>query len=740
MNAYTRTIVMILLSIALLEAVPTPGVVAAPPGTAFSYQGQLSDRGQPATTRYDLRFSLYTAATGGERTGNIVTNENVQVSNGLFATSVDFGLKNFPDGECWMEIGVRGAGSSDPFTALEPRQLLTPVPSALYATEAGSLADGAISGAALQNGSVVRSINGLRDDFRIVGGEGMMVDTAGGSIVITAAPPNCNTYSNCYWNLLGNGNITAGVNYLGTAAGELAPLEFRVNNNRSLLHTFTGATTSPNITGGYAGNVVTGTGGTIGGGGRLTGINSVQTDWGTVSGGFSNVVASAGGTIGGGATNRISGPYGVVGGGARNSASDYSVVGGGRSNVVFSYTDGPATIESIFSIVGGGVANSIGGGMASTIGGGEENRVTGTDGRQVHHATISGGQGNGILSDQFESHYSTVGGGLSNVVRTAGRATIGGGERNRMLLEGHYAVIGGGGDNTIDGPYGTISGGLSNVVVGPGNPDYATIGGGRENAIVADSHYATVAGGRRNHIEGFASNSSIGGGATNVIVGTEFATIGGGGTNLIDDNGDFSTIAGGGVNTIAAGSTFSAIGGGSSNTVSGDYGVVPGGQLNRAQGNYSFAAGRRAIAQHNGSFVWSDDTNADFTSTSSKQFAVRADNGVMIQANNRALDLRGGGSVRVAGAGIGTGTPAFIHRATAGNITGNFTTINHPHCNGDPNAILLVTQNWNPGGVGGTYNNHPIGVYYTGVAWAVFNQDLAAIPVNAAFNVLVIKP
>jgi hypothetical protein len=731
---------MILLLIAIIEAVQTSPIVAAPPGTAFSYQGQLSDRGQLATTRYDLRFSLYTAATGGARAGNIVTNESVPVSNGLFATTVDFGLNGFTDAECWMEIGVRGAGGSNAFTTLEPRQLLTPVPYALYATEAGSLPDGAVSGAALQDGSVVRSINGLRDDFRIVGGDGMMVDTKGGSIVITAAPPNCNTYSNCYWNLLGNGNLTAGVNFLGSAAGELAPLEFRVNNNRSLLHTFTGATTSPNITAGYSGNVVTGTGGTIGGGGRLTGINNVQSDWGTVSGGFSNVVHSAGGTIGGGATNRIAGPFGAVGGGTLNSASDYSVVGGGESNVVFSYTDGLSTIESVFSTIGGGVANSIAGGEAGTIGGGEENRLTGTDGRQVHHATISGGQGNGILSDTFESHYSTVGGGLSNVVHTAGRATIGGGEGNRMLLEGHNSVIGGGVGNTVDGPYGTISGGRSNVVIGPGNPDYASIGGGSENAIVADSHYATVAGGRRNHIEGFASNSTIGGGVTNTIIGAEFATIGGGGTNRIADSGDFSTIAGGRVNTIAAGATFSTIGGGSSNTVSGDFGVVPGGLLNRAQGNYSLAAGRRAVAQHNGTFVWSDDTDADFASTSSKQFAVRADNGVMIQANNRALDLRGGGSVRVAGAGIGTGTPAFIHRATAGNITGNYTTINHPHCNGDPNAILIVTQNWNPGGGGGTYNNHSIGVFYTGAAWAVFNQDLAAIPVSAAFNVLVIKP
>ena len=103
------------------------------------------------------------------------------------------------------------------------------------------------------------------------------------------------------------------------------------------------------------------------------------------------------------------------------------------------------------------------------------------------------------------------------------------------------------------------------------------------------------------------------------------------------------------------------------------------------------------------------------------------------------------GGIRVDGAGLGTSTPVFIHQATAGNITcgsSHCTEIDHPLTNGDPNAILIVTQNWNPGGVGDTYNAHPIGVYYSaGTArWMVFNQDWAAMPVNAAFNVLVVKP
>jgi hypothetical protein len=79
----------------------------------------------------------------------------------------------------------------------------------------------------------------------------------------------------------------------------------------------------------------------------------------------------------------------------------------------------------------------------------------------------------------------------------------------------------------------------------------------------------------------------------------------------------------------------------------------------------------------------------------------------------------------------------FVHVATAANITSNWTTIDHPLTNGKPDAIILVTPNWNPGNVGGTYDNHPIGVWYTGSKWAIFNQDLAAIPVGAAFNVII---
>lgn len=77
----------------------------------------------------------------------------------------------------------------------------------------------------------------------------------------------------------------------------------------------------------------------------------------------------------------------------------------------------------------------------------------------------------------------------------------------------------------------------------------------------------------------------------------------------------------------------------------------------------------------------------------------------------------------------------FVHKATSSNIVSHITFLDHPSLNGKPNAIVQVTPNYNPGGSGGVYDNHPIGVYYTGSRWAIFNQDFAAMPVNAAFNV-----
>ena len=84
---------------------------------------------------------------------------------------------------------------------------------------------------------------------------------------------------------------------------------------------------------------------------------------------------------------------------------------------------------------------------------------------------------------------------------------------------------------------------------------------------------------------------------------------------------------------------------------------------------------------------------------------------------------------------------AFVHRATPENISANSTYLDDPLTNNNPDAILYVTQNWNPGGNGDTYNDHPVGVWYDSSRqrWAIFNQDRGAMPDGAAFNVAVLE-
>ncbi len=76
----------------------------------------------------------------------------------------------------------------------------------------------------------------------------------------------------------------------------------------------------------------------------------------------------------------------------------------------------------------------------------------------------------------------------------------------------------------------------------------------------------------------------------------------------------------------------------------------------------------------------------------------------------------------------------FTHKATNISTSGHVTTIDHPSINNNPKAIIMVTQNWS---TTGPYNANPIGVYYSGGKWRIYNQNKVKMPLNARFNVLV---
>jgi putative peptide zinc metalloprotease protein len=96
-----------------------------------------------------------------------------------------------------------------------------------------------------------------------------------------------------------------------------------------------------------------------------------------------------------------------------------------------------------------------------------------------------------------------------------------------------------------------------------------------------------------------------------------------------------------------------------------------------------------------------------------------------------------------AGAAFRVGVPpasdSFVHRAELVNTVGNATYLNDPLTDGKADARVSVTQNWNPGGGAGVYNDHPVGVFYDEDVqkWAVYNRDGAPMPEGAAFNVAV---
>lgn len=106
-------------------------------GTAFTYQGNLSDGGKPANGGYDLAFTIFNAPTNGTIIGGGITNLATGVTNGLFIATLDFGGGVFTGPARWLQIGVRTNGSTGPFVMLSPRQALTPAPYAVTAATIG---------------------------------------------------------------------------------------------------------------------------------------------------------------------------------------------------------------------------------------------------------------------------------------------------------------------------------------------------------------------------------------------------------------------------------------------------------------------------------------------------------------------------------------------------------------------------------------------------------------------------
>src|SRR5688500_13433512 len=80
-------------------------------GTAFTYQGVLSQGGAAVNGSNDLTFTRYDAASGGNVIGasNVVT--DLAMTNGLLTVTLDFGASVFNGSARWMQIAVQPGAS-----------------------------------------------------------------------------------------------------------------------------------------------------------------------------------------------------------------------------------------------------------------------------------------------------------------------------------------------------------------------------------------------------------------------------------------------------------------------------------------------------------------------------------------------------------------------------------------------------------------------------------------------------
>lgn len=347
--------------------------------------------------------------------------------------------------------------------------------------------------------------------------------------------------------------------------------------------------------------------------------NSANDSLSFIGSGQSNTTYARNSVIGGGGNNRARGNFSVIGGGGGATAADSNSVSGGNSTI------------------SGGARNFINNNNA-TIGGGFGNSVTGIDG------TVSGGALNsasgvgGIVSGGLFNHargdLSVVsgGGGLLPVdsnLAGGSFSVVSGGRRN---IAGEFsadsgAVAAGGYGNLVGAALSAISGGSNNSVQG----GYSVVAGGNGNDVW--NHHATIGGGESN--SNYGAYSTISGGFNNLLSDSaSFSVIGGGQSNSSGD--DHTVIGGGELNSIDLVAHHSTIGGGFENIIDGLFSTIPGGSNNTCAGDFSFAAGLDANANHNGCFVWADATApaGGLVSSASNQFSTRASGGYRLFSNS----------------------------------------------------------------------------------------------------------
>ncbi len=413
-------------------------------GTAFTYQGRLNIGNGPANGSYDLIFTLYSTNVTGIPIAGPVTNQDVPVTNGLFFTSVDFGLPPV-GGTNWLEIAV-STNQANAFTTLTPRQTLTPVPYALVAdTLAGPLNISNLPATVVTDGA-----NGLTLNGTFTGdGSGLTNISAGSLNGFTA---------NSFWGTGGNtgANPTNGA-FMGTT--DPLPLELRVNGNRALrlesvLDTNMG-TPAINVMGGSVWNVVYNgaVGAFIGGGGNSSYPNRVGGNYATVVGGLGNRAGGQYSTAMGNATSALGVNSTTMG----NGSTAYGTNSVAMGNNTFVTGANSVAMGDTTSAAG---ADSVAMGYNSTAAG-AYSAVMGYDTYAgSSYATAMGYHANADGLASTAMGYGTTASGPYSV--TMGTETVANGQSS--LVTGVYSSANG--DYDVSLGYFTVANGFASMALG----------------------------------------------------------------------------------------------------------------------------------------------------------------------------------------------------------------------------------------------------------------------------------
>ncbi len=88
--------------------------------------------------------------------------------------------------------------------------------------------------------------------------------------------------------------------------------------------------------------------------------------------------------------------------------------------------------------------------------------------------------------------------------------------------------------------------------------------------------------------------------------------------------------------------------------------------------------------------------------------------------------------------GSGAGVARFTHQSTVGNITSNYTILDHPSLNNNPDAAFVFSHYWGVNGASSEVNiDKVLSVWYTGTRWAIYTEDSSAMPTGVTFDVII---